>query len=70
MVKVEVPCPDCGKVRTIELTESEYAEMLSPDRRHIQDVLSRLSADEREAFVTGICAECWDKIFNGTEEEE
>jgi hypothetical protein len=69
MIKVIVVCPDCGKEQVIELTTSEYAELRDPNRRHIQVFLARLSADEREAFVTGICAECWDKIFNGTEEE-
>lgn len=61
-------CPDCGQRKTIEVTDAEWLELSDPNGRDIQLVLRRLSADDRERLITGICPKCWDVIFAGVDE--
>ena len=35
---------------------------------YIQDVMSYLSADERELLISHTCGKCWDEMFGDCEE--
>jgi len=35
--------------------------------KYIQNAMPYLSADEREILVSGICGDCFDKMFGGGE---
>ena len=37
---------------------------------NIQIAFPDLTADQREILISGICPECWDKIFPPEEDEE
>lgn len=66
MIKVKsLNCPHCGDTETIELTEPEWDSLRKRD--YVQDALSRFPPDVRERFITGICGDCWNKIFGGDE---
>lgn len=55
-------CPKCGKHEFIRLTAAERRDLNDRSIR-IQVSLRRLSADDRERFITGFCPACWNKLF-------
>ena len=50
-------CPFCGKVNTIHVMPTEFADYL--DGMIVQVAFKSLSKDEREIVLTGICNDCW-----------
>lgn len=62
-------CPSCGGGNTVEnvpiggITDWKGGEP-------IQGALPDLTPNEREMLMTGICPECWDKMFADGEAEE
>jgi len=61
-------CPFCGKAHEIEVNEIDYLDW--QDGELVQNVFPYLSADEREMLISGICPDCWDKMFGQEEDEE
>ena len=45
------------------ITDEQWAEWNSPNRRYIQHIFPNLSRDEREFLMTGITKEEWDELF-------
>ena len=64
-MKVECRCPMCGKINTVEITESQWWRWQMGE--HIQNVAPELSPDEREMLISGICPKCWDNMFGAEE---
>ena len=69
-VKINVPCGFCNTNYEIEMTQVQLNELLSPHRRHIQDIIPELAPEKRELFISGMCPKCWDKLFNFEDEDE
>jgi hypothetical protein len=46
-----------------------YKRQLYNNNAFIQDVLPDVEIAVRERFMTGICGDCWNKLFNPDEEE-
>ena len=69
-INVNVPCGFCNAKYSIEMTESQFNELMSPHRRHIQDIIPELAPEMRELFISGMCPKCWDKLFSFENEEE
>ena len=69
-INVNVPCGFCHTEHKVEMTESQFNELMSPHRRHIQDIIPELAPEMRELFISGMCPKCWDKLFNFENEEE
>ena len=69
-ITVKIPCVDCGRVIEIKVKESDYSEWMLGTTKHVQDVFPYLTAGEREMFITGICEDCFHRIFAGEEAEE
>ena len=67
-INVNVPCGFCNTEYKVEMTESQFNELMSPHRRHIQDIIPELAPEIRELFISGMCPKCWDKLF-GSEED-
>lgn len=61
-------CPFCGTETEIAVSASDYFDWMNGEL--VQNAFPYLSANEREAFVSGICSSCWDKMFSSSEEEE
>lgn len=59
-------CPFCGKAHEVEVNEMDYLDW--QDGALIQDVMPYLSAQEREHLISGICEDCWGKMFEGDED--
>ena len=69
-LSVNVPCSFCNAEYIIEMTVSQFNELQSPHRRHIQDIIPELAPEMRELFISGMCPKCWDKLFSFENEEE
>jgi hypothetical protein len=70
-MKVTQKSPLTGKLNTMDLavTEAQLAELASPGRRMIQDIVPQLNDSEREFLMTGYTPEDWDKMFPPDEED-
>lgn len=67
-MKIQRVCPHCHKFQTIEVQVSQYNRWMAGE--NIQIAFPDLTADQREILISGICPECWDKMFPPEEDEE
>ena len=59
-------CRDCQVVLApIEVTAEQAMQLEMPrsERPMIQDILPDHPKEIRELFISGICPDCWDRIF-------
>lgn len=61
-------CTNCGRTFEIEITEDAYQQYLNGEL--IQYAMPDLGAGLRELFISGLCSDCWDRIFEGEEEQD
>ena len=66
-ITVTTRCPFCGKAHDVEVNEIDYLNW--QDGELIQNAMPYLSAQEREYLITGICADCWESMFSGEDDE-
>jgi len=62
-----VRCKLCNKEYAILLDERDYDAWQNRDR-YIQDVLSYLTAAERELLISETCDDCWKNLFGEDDE--
>lgn len=67
-MKIQKECPICHKLQTIEVQVSQYNRWMAGE--NIQIAFPNLTPDQREILMSGICPECWEKIFPDEDEEE
>lgn len=65
---IETRCPFCGKHTIITVEAVDFVSWMGGE--NAQNAFPYLSANEREALISGICPECWDKMFPPEEDEE
>lgn len=58
---LEVACPVCGKVSEISVEVNDYIDW--QNGKLTQNAFPYLSASEREMLISGICGNCWGKMF-------
>lgn len=61
-------CRDCKKIVRIPCTARQWSRFRNGEL--IQSVFPKVSADDREVFLSGMCGKCFDKIFEGMEDYE
>lgn len=68
LVDYTATCPICGKQQTIKV----HLVSLEAYRNGalLQDAFPSLTPAEREAIKTGICQDCWDKMFENPDEDK
>jgi phage FluMu protein Com len=59
---IKVQCPHCKKEKLIEVNRDGYEKWKSGAL--VQEAFPDLPAAEREMLISGICPECWNKMFN------
>lgn len=64
---VEIHCPFCGCVHTVEVNEDAYYDW--QEGMLIQNAMPDLTPTEREQLISKLCPDCQDKIF-GAEDED
>lgn len=70
-MKISRRSPRTGNINVMDLdiTDAQLAELQSPGRRAIQEIVPNLSNAEREFLLTGYTQEDWDAIFPPDEDE-
>ena len=58
-------CPDCKENTTITVTGGNIFAYHNGMFAH--EIFPNLSKDIRERFISGYCAECWNKLFDFAE---
>lgn len=58
----DIQCKNCGIVYQI-IADSDDVQQWQDGEGYIQDLLSYLSAAEREMMISGICDNCWKEMF-------
>jgi hypothetical protein len=61
------PCYQCGKPQTVQVKIADLARFRDGD--FAQNCFPHLPPAEREFLISGICGECWDKMFPHDAEE-
>ncbi len=57
-----IECKHCHKVYSIYLYEEDF-DAWNNDEGYIQDLMSYLTAGERELLISNTCNDCWKKMF-------
>jgi len=65
----QIQCTACKELITLPITFEEIKVGLSDMSRNIQEIFPTLTDGQREMLKTGICDTCWEKLFEGGEEE-
>ena len=60
-IVVKTKCPICGRPQNVVVPREGY-ENWRYKGKLIQNALPTLTADEREALMTGTCSDCWAKL--------
>lgn len=62
LLKVETLCPICGKYSTVVVRKKDY---IAWNRGILlaQEAFPYLPAEDRKKLISGICPDCWDKMF-------
>lgn len=68
MMVVTITCSLCGTPSTLVLSEQAFLDWRE-GKVLIQTAFPILSAGERELLKSGICGECYDRMFPDIEEE-
>ena len=71
--ELKVQCRMCRKTHSLMVGIEDYFMFYfmfdMPNRPHIQDIFPYLTPAERELLISGICGECWQKLFGGEDDE-
>lgn len=65
-INVIIPCVKCKKEYAYEITKEQYFE-LNDNKKCAQDILTDMKPEDVEMFISGVCGECWNKIFSFAE---
>ncbi|WP_211746380.1 hypothetical protein [Paenibacillus sp. Marseille-Q4541] len=65
--QLTVNCFSCKQDQAVKVNEKDLENY--NNGAHAQHVFPYLSADERELLISGICGCCFDKMFEGDEDE-
>lgn len=63
---MRVMCVMCGTVHTLIVPAAGY-KMWATGQRKIQHALPMLTPGERELLISGICPNCWDRMYGGND---
>lgn len=51
----------CGKSYTVTVPHEGFIKWRNGSR--IQECMPNLSSEDREALMTGICGDCWERMY-------
>lgn len=56
-------CPECNKGVFVEVKYEDMIRFMNNDYNYIQDLFPYSTPSEREIFLSGLCNDCWNKLF-------
>lgn len=68
--ELKVQCRMCRKTHSLMVGIEDYFMFDMPNRPYIQDIFPYLTPAERELLISGICGECWEKLFPPEPEDD
>ena len=68
-LEIITPCRICNEDCSVDMTYDQYKRltMYQSGTGHAQTMLSDIPRNVREIFISGICPECWDRMFGKSE---
>ncbi len=60
-ILIRTTCPSCNESQAIEVDKAGHLAWYQGEL--IQNALPDLTADKREALITGMCGPCFDSVF-------
>lgn len=67
-MNLETRCPLCGAVSVVVVNAEDFEAWQNGEL--VQNAFPYLDANEREALVSGICPDCWDRMFPSSDDDE
>lgn len=67
-VNVTVTCPICGAESHMVLDYRSFESWMNGEL--VQNAFPYLDANERERITSGICPECWDRMFPSDDSDD
>lgn len=67
LIGIECGCPLCGFEKTLIVKHVDYVKWTNGT--HVQDAFPYIPAGDREMLVSGICSECYDRMFANSDDE-
>lgn len=61
-------CRFCGKEITVQADEEKFMHLDTGE--HVQDIFPDLSPNYRELMISGMCGNCFDKLFGEDEDND
>ncbi len=68
-VTIDKDCIRCGTNVKFNIMAEDY-DLWQDNEALIQDALWYVSADNREMLLSGVCGDCWNKLFMEDEQSE
>ena len=65
----DITCNVCGSSNKVECEEKDLARWRNGEGP-IQQILSYISAADRELLISGTCGKCFDSMFGSEDEED
>ena len=59
-------CPFCNTIHEVYVNELDYLDY--KDGMTAQEAFPYLSAEDREKLVSGMCPDCWKRLFPSQDE--
>lgn len=66
LIGIECGCPLCGFKKVIVVRHTDYIDWMGGART--QDAFPYVPAAEREMLISGICSDCYDRMFADSDE--
>lgn len=67
--KETITCQVCGKPHTVQFDVFDFYDWRY-GAKNIQDAMPYLTASERELFISGVCGDCFHKMFGDEDDDE
>jgi len=66
LIGIKCSCPLCGSEKVIIVRHVDYIDWMGG--AHTQDAFPYVPAEEREMLISGICPDCYDRMFADSDE--
>lgn len=61
-MKVKIGCQYCNNEYILNISEDQYNK-LQEGKELIQNIIPEVNPGIREILISGLCPECWNKVF-------
>ena len=68
-ITISKNCIQCNALVEFDVKAEDY-DLLKEGGELIQDALWYIPADKREMLLSGVCGDCWNKLFMEDEQSE